>query len=152
MQRCLLLSLVAFLIGFSVAEVRGAKREAAINSRLTHYEKTIESYQSKRVERKPKTTKRVIASAYSPRKRETDGDPHINAAMKKARPGTIAVSRDLFWDGWTFGKKVYIEGMGVYVISDLMHKRKRKQIDIFMGSTKEAYKFGRKELKIALLH
>lgn len=163
MKKSLLLSLAAisFVTGYCSGQIRDAKREAAILSKLANYEDNVRKLETKlNISRAKTEAKRrgksshvahVVASAYSPRKKETDGDPHINAHLKKPRPGTIAVSRDLFWNGWTFGKRVYIEGMGIYTISDLMHKRKRQQIDIFMGNTKDAYQFGRKRLRIALL-
>lgn len=90
-------------------------------------------------------------TAYSPRKIETDSDPHITASMKKVKQGQIAVSRDLFYKGWVFGKKVYIEGHGIYVIADLMHKRFSDRIDIFFPKTKDAKSFGKKQLRVALL-
>ena len=43
--------------------------------------------------------------------------------MRKVRQGTIAVSRDLFDQGWVFGRKVRIEGLGIFEINDLMNKR-----------------------------
>lgn len=93
----------------------------------------------------------VTVTAYSPRVQETDSDPFITASMQPVREGGIAVSRDLFYSGWVFGRKVYIEGYGIFVITDLMHERKIQQIDIFRFNTNEALKFGRKTLRVALL-
>lgn len=64
------------------------------------------------------------------------------ASMKQARPGTVAVSHDLFNKGWVFGRKVYIKGVGVCVINDLMHERYKKRIDVFIGNESEAKSFG----------
>ena len=71
--------------------------------------------------------------------------------MDTVRHGGIAVSRDLFKRGWSFGKKIYIEGYGVYEINDLMNERFKNHIDIFMWDTKKAKKFGKKELVVALI-
>lgn len=95
--------------------------------------------------------RKLIVTSYSPCKKETDDDPFITASMQRVREGTVAVSRDLFYGGWVFGRQIYIEGYGIFVITDLMHERKTQQIDIFRFNTKEALKFGRKTLRVALL-
>ena len=48
-----------------------------------------------------------VNSTYSPTVRECGPDPTTTASMVKVRPGIIAVSRDLFDQGWVFGKKVF---------------------------------------------
>ncbi|SIN73932.1 3D domain-containing protein [Halodesulfovibrio marinisediminis] len=97
--------------------------------------------------------KRVVkVTAYSPRSIETDSTPFITASNTKVRPGIIAVSRDLFAKGWTFGKKVYIKSLGVFTIEDLMAKRKKNQIDVFMPETTQALSFGRRNLEAYLLN
>ena len=93
----------------------------------------------------------VTVTAYTPSKDECDNDPDITASMKQIRPGTIAVSRDLFKAGWVFGKKVYIDGYGVFEILDLMHERWTKRIDIVMFSKAGARQFGKKDRIAALL-
>lgn len=105
-------------------------------------QKTIESLQPKRT---------LTVTAYSPRKRETDATPFHTASNRKVRNGIVAVSRDLFAQGWVFGKKVYLKGMGVFVIDDLMAEEKRQQIDIFMFDTDKALRFGKRTLDAYLL-
>jgi len=96
--------------------------------------------------------KRVLTvTAYSPRTEETDGTPFTTASNRRVRHGIIAVSRDLFDDGWVFGKKVYIKNLGVFTIDDLMADTKRNQIDIFMFDTKAATQFGRVTAEAYLL-
>lgn len=73
------------------------------------------------------------------------------ASTKSVRPGIIAVSRDLFDEGYVFGRKVYVHGLGIYEIDDLMATRHKNRIDIFLGTEKEAIKFGIKTGKISLL-
>ncbi len=94
----------------------------------------------------------VTVTAYNPTHDQTDGDPLIAASMRKVRPGTVAVSRDLFDQGWVFGKKVRIEGLGIFEINDLMNPRHTKRVDVFMWDEKEAQAFGKKRVKVALLH
>ena len=93
----------------------------------------------------------VDVTAYSPRVQETDSTPFINAEGLAVAEGQIAVSRDLFRAGWVFGRRVWIQGHGIYRISDLMNKRFRDRLDIFFFNTKDAKRFGQKKLVVALL-
>lgn len=96
--------------------------------------------------------KRVLTvTAYSPRRGETDSTPFRTASNRKVRRGIVAVSRDLFDNGWVFGKKVYIKNYGIYTIDDLMASFKRNQVDIFMFETRKALHFGKKKLEVYLL-
>ncbi len=94
---------------------------------------------------------KVHVTAYSASKRQCDDDPLIAASMRKVKAGTIAVSRDLFQQGWVFGKKVHLEGLGVFEINDLMNKRYEKRIDVFMWEEAEAKEFGVRTANAALL-
>ncbi|WP_285906746.1 3D domain-containing protein [Pseudodesulfovibrio pelocollis] len=93
----------------------------------------------------------VTVTAYNPTVEQCDDDPLIAASMRKVRAGTIAVSRDLFDQGWVFGRKVRIEGLGIFEINDLMNKRFTQRIDIFMWDEGEARQFGKRSIKAALL-
>jgi 3D (Asp-Asp-Asp) domain-containing protein len=93
----------------------------------------------------------VTVTAYTACPTETNNDPGRTASMVKPRPGIIAVSRDLFDAGWTFGSKVYLEGIGIYEIQDLMNQRFEKRLDVFIGSKKQAKQFGIKQTKALLL-
>ncbi|WP_319541639.1 hypothetical protein [uncultured Pseudodesulfovibrio sp.] len=93
----------------------------------------------------------VTVTAYNPTSEQCDADPLIAASMRKVRSGTIAVSRDLFDQGWVFGRKVRIEGYGIFEINDLMNKRFTQRIDIFMWDEGQARSFGKKNIKAALL-
>ena len=95
--------------------------------------------------------RRVTVTAYTPSKTECDSDPDVTASMQKVRPGGVAVSRDLFESGWVFGKKIYIEGVGVFTILDLMNARWENRIDVVMFSSKDAKRFGIKKGRVAAL-
>jgi 3D (Asp-Asp-Asp) domain-containing protein len=84
----------------------------------------------------------VEVSAYSASQDECDADPHIAASLEPPRPGTVAVSRDLFSMGWTFGKKVYLKGLGPYIINDVMNQRYRMRVDVFIDHKRSAKEFG----------
>ena len=98
-----------------------------------------------------KSVKSLTVTAYSPTKDQCDSDPHITASMLPVKEGTIAVSRDLFESGWVFGKTVYIKGLGIFEIRDLMNERYTNRADVFMWQRKDANKFGKKTLTVALL-
>lgn len=84
----------------------------------------------------------VEVSAYTASKEECDADPHIAASIQPPRPGTVAVSRDLFDMGWTFGKRVYLKGLGPYVINDVMNQRYQMRVDVFIDHKRAAREFG----------
>ncbi len=88
-------------------------------------------------------------SAYSPHKNQTDNTPFETATMEKPKAGwTCAVSQDLI--SW-LGGRIYIKGIGVRRVNDLMNKRYTKSIDIFMEKKKNAKAFGRKEYIVVFL-
>lgn len=93
----------------------------------------------------------LTITAYNAEASQTDSTPFITASNSRVRPGIVAVSQDLFRKGWVFGRKVYIVGHGVYTIEDLLARRKRNQLDIFMSSRNQAVQFGRKRLRVFLL-
>lgn len=107
------------------------------------YPKNIEKY---RLVNLCKTT--VTVTAYNACPSQTDDTPTICAWGDKIHPGVIAVSRDLEKLGITRYKKIYIEGMGIKIVKDRMHYRKRNQIDIYMDSLKKAKEFGVQKLDI----
>ncbi|XPV76370.1 MAG: 3D domain-containing protein [Desulfovibrio sp.] len=93
----------------------------------------------------------VVVTAYNAEEDQCDADPFIAASLRRVRPGTIAVSRDLFDAGWVFGKKVRIDGIGIFEINDLMNARYEKRIDIFMWDRNQAVSFGKGSYRAALL-
>ncbi len=97
------------------------------------------------------SVRNVTVTAYNPTTSQCDSDPLIAASMRKVRLGTIAVSRDLFDQGWVFGRKVRIEGIGIFEVNDLMNKRFTQRVDIFMWDEDQARQFGKKNIKAALL-
>ena len=67
----------------------------------------------------------VVATAYNAVEGQTDSDPHITSCMVKPTVGSVAVSQDLFFKGYTCGKKVLLKGYGIFTIKDTMHYRKK---------------------------
>lgn len=94
---------------------------------------------------------RVIATAYTSHRNQTDRTPLIAAWNNRIRPGMkiIAVSRDLITRyGLKNGSRVRIGGLkGYYVVRDKMNKRFRRRIDIYMGFNKRrALNWGRRNI------
>ncbi|NNC69314.1 MAG: 3D domain-containing protein [Flavobacteriaceae bacterium] len=94
----------------------------------------------------------VKATAYNSTKAQTFGNPSIAAWGDTLKPGMkcIAISRDLIALGIQHNTPVKIEGLdGIFLVKDKMHRRKRKQIDIYLGKDiKKAKAWGVKRLKI----
>ena len=82
-------------------------------------------------------------TAYTNRIQECNQDNSHTATLEKPVAGwTCAVSRDLIH--W-LGGRIYIKGIGVRRVNDLMNVRFEKSVDIFYGSLKSAKKFGKQE-------
>jgi 3D (Asp-Asp-Asp) domain-containing protein len=147
----LLFVLITTLVGFAAHST--ARLEAS-----EYYVARIEALSEERQEMVRQVAelqdiriKELTLTAYSPTVDECGPDPFTTASMVKVRPGIVAVSRDLFDQGWVFGKKVYVKGHGVFEIADLMSKRYTKRMDIFVPDTNEAKRFGKKQVTVALL-
>ncbi len=94
----------------------------------------------------------VKATAYNSLAYQTSSNPTIAAWGDSLKSGMkcIAVSRDLLKLGLKRNTPIKIEGLdSVYLVKDKMHRRKRNQIDIYMGTdVKKAKEWGVKRLKI----
>lgn len=148
----LLCSLIALTVQHcELAELRGALTQYEYRAEVVRMLVSDPEYQE-RLEAQIRPVATVTVTAYNADPAQTDSDPEITASMRRVKPGTIAVSRDLFNKGWVFGKKVRIEGLGIYEINDLMAARHNKAIDIFLaGSTASAMAFGKRRTTAALL-
>ena len=110
---------------------------------IKHQEFIIDKYKESNV-------LNVTVTAYTPRAQETDSTPQFTAIMSRSRPGyTAAVSCDLIN---YLGRKIYIEGIGVFKLEDVMNRRYRQRIDLMFGSVKAAREFGVKKLKVVVLN
>ena len=89
----------------------------------------------------------LTVTAYSSRKCETDNTPFITSTGDSVRWGTVAFSRDLL-KKYGYGTLVYIEHMGLFRVSDTMHRRKRSAVDIWFPVTGDALEFGRRKMEV----
>ena len=97
-------------------------------------------------------SKELTITAYSSTEDQTNSKPFETACMTEPAIWTVAVSQDLYDNGWTCGKRVDVSGLGILVINDKMHPRKRDQIDVWVRSRGQANRFGvMKNVKVQLL-
>jgi 3D (Asp-Asp-Asp) domain-containing protein len=88
----------------------------------------------------------VTVTAYSGRVEECNDDPGMTALMEPPMAGrTVAVSRDFMP---FLGRWVYIPGVGVRRVNDLMNARFERRIDIFMPDAQTARAFGKQQKNI----
>lgn len=91
----------------------------------------------------------LTATAYCPLCGSEDGQPQSTARGGVVRPGrTVAVSQDL---KYLLGRKVFIEGLGVRVVEDLMHPRYTDRLDLCLPDKEQALAFGVKRLGLLVL-
>jgi len=95
-------------------------------------------------------SKELTITAYTAREEETNEDPRNTALMEEPIPGyTVAVSQDL--KRW-LGKRIYIQGLGVFRVNDLMNKRFTNRVDILVHSVRKAREFGKQQRKVVLVY
>ena len=92
----------------------------------------------------------VDLSAYTARVEECDATPEVTAIMEPPVPGwTVAVSRDM---QHMLGARVYIEGIGVRRVNDLMNPRYNRRVDLLVPTVAEAKQVGvRNNVKMVVL-
>jgi 3D (Asp-Asp-Asp) domain-containing protein len=143
--------LLSCLVGFGTYTIAKQESGEFYVSRIEALSEERQQLIRQMAELKDIKIKELTLTAYSPTVKECGPNPTVTASMTKVRPGIVAVSRDLFDQGWVFGKKVYVKGHGVFEIADLMSRRHTERIDIFFPSTKDARRFGVQQATVALL-
>jgi 3D (Asp-Asp-Asp) domain-containing protein len=110
-----------------------------IMDRHDQLEKKINEISEKEVRALP-----VTVTAYS-----REMFPGKNAICEQPIAGwSAAVSRDL---KYLLGQRIYLEGMGLFSVDDLMNERFTNSVDLFMGTTKEALEFGTKNSTLVVI-
>jgi 3D (Asp-Asp-Asp) domain-containing protein len=126
-----------------------AKAARERRSRLTRAQRVFKVTGSSKFKHKM----RVVATAYTSHRNQTDSTPFLAAWNNHIRPGMkiIAVSPDLIRRyGITNGVRVKIGGLpGTYVVRDKMNPRLHNHIDIYMGTNRRrALRWGRRRVVI----
>lgn len=147
-----LLALLFLVVVFFGASM-GISRDQALTSRAEAavWKEAALSWREEALDLSQNLTRVLAVSAYTPTERECDRDPFITASMRPPKEGTVAVSQDLFNQGWVFGKKVRLKGVGIFEINDLMSERYTNRVDILMWKRTQANKFGVQRLEATLL-
>ncbi len=93
---------------------------------------------------------RLTATAYCPECGVSEGVTQPTALTgRPVRPGrTVAVSRDL---RRLLGRTVYIEGLGLRVVEDLMHARHVGRMDLCLPDREKAQAFGVRRLDMVVM-
>ncbi len=89
----------------------------------------------------------AVATAYSPRVIETDGNPWRTATGMRSGFGIVAVDPNVI----PLGTLMYVEGYGYAVAGDTGGAIKGNRIDVFFYSTQDAYRWGRRTVTIYIL-
>ena len=97
-----------------------------------------------------KDPKEVTTYAYTASIEECDDDPTITASGCDIYIGVVAVSHDLH-KTWGFGTKLYINGVGMRIVEDLMNRRHKKSIDIYIPEKEDAIEYGKKKTIVYVL-
>lgn len=87
---------------------------------------------------------RVTVTAYSPKEMGCSRTGCITASGKPAEVGDAAISRDLEQRGLRFGDRIHLIGIGDYAVTDRMHEKWTKRVDVFFKDHKKAMLFGKK--------
>jgi hypothetical protein len=107
----------------------------------------------------------MTVTSYRSIQAQTDSSPNYTSIGDRTHKGGCAVSRDLLtrWKGpVNYGDYLYIEGMGIYQVNDVMgdtgydkdtHKRFkiREHIDIWVASHDEEKKIGIQHHRVFLI-
>jgi 3D (Asp-Asp-Asp) domain-containing protein len=133
-----ILGAIPFIIFLIIESNNNLKQQIIIEYQYKYQDKLEKLLEDNYTRPDNEEAKELNISAYTSSEDETDRSPDITAFNKKLVPGTVAISRDLLWEGWRPGMKVYIEGYGVYTIADLMNKRFKQSIDIYMPDKQKA--------------
>ena len=92
----------------------------------------------------------LFITAYTPSPDETDNDPMVTSNGETPISGkTCAVSRDLY--PTVVGKHIWIEGIGIRKVNDMMNARFTGHVDIVAFSKSRALAFGKQKRRVIIL-
>lgn len=136
----------------------------SLSQEIKSLQKSVSLYENKEIflrsiilskERKLDTIEKanVTLTGYHPWSNgiNSDGYPQTTATMTVPIAGwTCAISSELVDRGW-LGKKIYIDGIGVFKAEDRMNCNLRGfRIDLCLGSLEQALNFGKKKNVLAI--
>lgn len=87
----------------------------------------------------------VTMTSYRSVENQTDNSPFITSIGHRTHPYGIAVSQDLLEKKIVeYGDAIYIEGIGIKVVNDCLHKRHKNHIDVWVATYEEEKAFHKK--------
>lgn len=132
-------------------EIQYLKRSVALYENKEIHLRSIIRSKQKKLDTFAKA--KVTLTGYHPWSNgiNSDGYPDTTATMTIPVAGrTCAISSELVERGW-LGKRIYIEGIGVFVAEDRMNVALNGlRIDLCMSSLQEALNFGKKKNILAI--
>lgn len=132
-------------------EIQNLKRSVSLYENKEIYLRSI--IQSKEIKLDTIEKANVTLTGYHPWSNGINSDsyPQTTATMTIPVAGwTCAISSELVNKGW-LGKKIYIEGIGVFKAEDRMNSNLRGlRIDLCLGSRQKALNFGKKNDVLAI--
>ena len=140
---CIASMLISLFVGCALVQNSFGESKPISKPKLVQYKKTMNNKNV--IVKKKKKTKAKI-TAYTPFE---NGGSTLTASGTTVKKGIVAVSKDLYRKGWTFGKRVSINDK-IYVIADILPSRKNG-FDIFMHSYKNAKQYGIQNHTVVLL-
>jgi 3D (Asp-Asp-Asp) domain-containing protein len=76
---------------------------------------------------------------------QTDSSPWITSIGERVHPHGVAVSRDLLKKNGgplNYGDTIYVQGYGFKVVNDVMHKRYKRHIDLWVSTYSQEHRIG----------
>jgi len=97
----------------------------------------------------------LVNTSYRSVPEQTDASPNFTATGEKTCGHGIAISQDLLKKNGgplEFGDTVYIDQIGLKIVNDVMNRRHKQRIDVWVATYKEEkefdLKFRNKKLKV----
>lgn len=88
-------------------------------------------------------------TSYQSKRNQTDASPWITSLNSRTSKMGCAVSRDLLVDRRVrYGDMLFIEGFGLRIINDTMHKRHRNHVDLWVKTDEEESQVGWKRRQV----
>ncbi len=105
---CAIMVVLAVVVVVKQQEIDGLKHKLVLAEQTAEARKNmVEEARLLQKAMSMPPVRNVTVTAYNPTTSQCDADPLIAASMRKVRSGTIAVSRDLFNQGWVLPQGPY---------------------------------------------
>jgi 3D (Asp-Asp-Asp) domain-containing protein len=91
-------------------------------------------------------------TAYQSRPEQTDSSPLYTSIGLRTSTNTLAVSQDWLREHeLKYGDRVMVEGIGVRTVQDVMNRRHKRRMDVWVRCTIEEHMIGVKRRRVWLM-